>query len=219
MGTLRCVPKRVLMGKCLRWMTVWTMSLNTTMNLTLAGDSPWRPDRCAWEYKREHVQKRSSLKARKRIMASTSTANFRKCVPPCQCFLTRDDMHAICVMCMGEEHARSVLEGLFACIVKSFHWGSFALICPFPRGNPDSHLYPVVQDLLQPRRVGYWNHGVRRWSLQMSSRTVWIFIIHQWQARASASPWCTGSTFRNFWCIRWDGYWDVSGGEGGLRCF
>ncbi len=44
-------------------------------------------------------------------MASTSTTNFRKCVHPCQCFLTPDDMHLMCVMCMGEEHARSVLEG------------------------------------------------------------------------------------------------------------
>ncbi len=44
-------------------------------------------------------------------MASSSTANFRKCVHPCQRFLTPDDMHVMCVMCMGEEHARSVLEG------------------------------------------------------------------------------------------------------------
>ncbi len=38
-----------------------------------------------------------------------------------RCFLTPDDMHLMCVMCMGEEHARSVLEGLFVCIVNAFH--------------------------------------------------------------------------------------------------
>ncbi len=53
-------------------------------------------------------------------MASTCTANFRKCVHPCQCFLTPDDMHVMCVMCMGEEHARSVLEGAVCLHCESF---------------------------------------------------------------------------------------------------
>ncbi len=37
---------------------------------------------------------------------------FRRCVDPCQHFLTSDDTHDLCVMCLGEEHARSVLEGM-----------------------------------------------------------------------------------------------------------
>ncbi len=37
---------------------------------------------------------------------------FRRCVDPCQLFLTPDDTHDLCVMCLGEEHARSVLEGM-----------------------------------------------------------------------------------------------------------
>ncbi len=37
---------------------------------------------------------------------------FRRCVDPCQRFLTPDDTHDLCVMCLGEEHARSVLEGI-----------------------------------------------------------------------------------------------------------
>ncbi len=37
---------------------------------------------------------------------------FRRCADPCQRFLTPDDTHDLCVMCLGEEHARSVLEGM-----------------------------------------------------------------------------------------------------------
>ncbi len=37
---------------------------------------------------------------------------FRRCVDPCQRFLTPDDTHDLCVICLGEEHARSVLEGM-----------------------------------------------------------------------------------------------------------
>ncbi len=34
---------------------------------------------------------------------------FRRCVDPCQRCLTLDDTHDLCVMCLGEEHARSVV--------------------------------------------------------------------------------------------------------------
>ncbi len=37
---------------------------------------------------------------------------FRRCVDLCQRFLTPDDTHDLCVMCLGEEHARSVLKGM-----------------------------------------------------------------------------------------------------------
>ncbi len=37
---------------------------------------------------------------------------FRRCADPCQLFLTPHDTHDLCVMCLGEEHARSVLEGM-----------------------------------------------------------------------------------------------------------
>ncbi len=37
---------------------------------------------------------------------------FRRCVDPCQRCLTLDDTHDLCVMFLGEEHARSVLEGM-----------------------------------------------------------------------------------------------------------
>ncbi len=43
-------------------------------------------------------------------MASTSKA-FKRCVHPCPRYLTPDDTHDLCVFCLGEEHARDVIEG------------------------------------------------------------------------------------------------------------
>ncbi len=45
-------------------------------------------------------------------MASTSKM-FKKCVDLCPRYLTLDDTHNLCVFCLGEEHARDVLEGEF----------------------------------------------------------------------------------------------------------
>ncbi len=61
---------------------------------------------------------------------------FRRCIDPCQHFLTPDDTHDLCVMCLGEEHACSVLEG-----------------CPFSRENWGNHLPPAarIQPLLRQR--------------------------------------------------------------------
>ncbi len=36
---------------------------------------------------------------------------FKRCVHPCPRYLTPDDTHDLCVFCLGEEHARDVLEG------------------------------------------------------------------------------------------------------------
>ncbi len=36
---------------------------------------------------------------------------FRLCVPPCLRFIMGGDTHSLCVACLGEEHARSALEG------------------------------------------------------------------------------------------------------------
>ncbi len=41
----------------------------------------------------------------------STVKRFRKCADPCQRYLTLDDAHDLCVVCLGEEHARSVLEG------------------------------------------------------------------------------------------------------------
>ncbi len=44
-------------------------------------------------------------------MSVGTVKRFRKCAEQCQRYLTPDDAHDLCVMCLGEEHARSVLEG------------------------------------------------------------------------------------------------------------
>ncbi len=43
-------------------------------------------------------------------MASTRKV-FKRCVHPCPRYLTPDDTHDLCVFCLGEEHARDVIEG------------------------------------------------------------------------------------------------------------
>ncbi len=53
----------------------------------------------------------------------SAAKRFRKCVDPCQRFLTPDDTHDLCVMCLGEEHARSVLEGMECIHCKLFSLG------------------------------------------------------------------------------------------------
>ncbi|KAI2668352.1 Transposon Ty3-G Gag-Pol polyprotein [Labeo rohita] len=40
-----------------------------------------------------------------------SKPGFRACVPPCSRYISSGDTHALCVACMGAEHAASALEG------------------------------------------------------------------------------------------------------------
>ncbi len=45
------------------------------------------------------------------IMEKTKASEcFRKCLPPCPRFLTPEDTPDLCIMCLGEERARLVLE-------------------------------------------------------------------------------------------------------------
>ncbi len=43
-------------------------------------------------------------------MASKQQQAFKMCVHPCPRYLTGGDTHTLCVACLGEEHAQSVLE-------------------------------------------------------------------------------------------------------------
>ncbi len=65
---------------------------------------------------------------------------FRRCVDPCQHCLTLDDTHDLCVMCLGEEHARSVLEGM-ECV----HCEAPLSVVPFSRENWGDHLPPAAR--------------------------------------------------------------------------
>ncbi len=78
---------------------------------------------------------------------------FRRCVDPCQRCLTLDDTHDLCVMCLGEEHARSVLEGMECVHCEHFFCGKKlrfrlslflerigAIICP-----PAARVQPLLR--------------------------------------------------------------------------
>ncbi len=87
------------------------------------------PMTCYWcdhEYKRapvEHVISffRSRLfvcacvtgrkKKEKKRKESMSERSFKRCVPPCERYITPSDSHELCVTCLGAQHARSALEG------------------------------------------------------------------------------------------------------------
>lgn len=72
----------------------------------------------------------------------SNVKRFRKCADPCQRYLTPDDAHDLCVMCLGEEHTRSVLEGTECVHCERFSLRKSALVCPFSRGNWDNNLPP-----------------------------------------------------------------------------
>ncbi len=79
---------------------------------------------------------------------------FRRCVDPCQHCLTLDDTHDLCVMCLGEEHARSVLEGMECVHCEPFFCGKKAqlsVVSFFCLENWGDHLPPAawVQPLLR----------------------------------------------------------------------
>ena len=40
-----------------------------------------------------------------------SSDQFRMCVHPCPRYITGRDTHVLCIVCLGEEHAQSALEG------------------------------------------------------------------------------------------------------------
>ncbi len=87
------------------------------MHLTLAGGHLWRKLMSVCGYKRAHVAyiilffPSGDLVSEVWVDMSVEK-RFRRCVDPCQRCLTLDDTHDLCVMCLGEEHARSVLEGM-----------------------------------------------------------------------------------------------------------
>ncbi|KAL0165880.1 hypothetical protein M9458_037724, partial [Cirrhinus mrigala] len=53
----------------------------------------------------------SSSKKAKEKSKHVDKPCFRVCVPPCSRYITSGDTHALCVVCLGAEHAASALEG------------------------------------------------------------------------------------------------------------
>ncbi len=87
------------------------------MHLALAGGRLWRKLTSICEHKRAPVEHiilffpSGDLVSEVWVDMSVEK-RFRRCVDPCQRCLPLDDTHDLCVMCLGEEHARSVLEGM-----------------------------------------------------------------------------------------------------------
>ncbi len=52
----------------------------------------------------------------------STVKRFRKCADPCQRYLTPDDAHDLCVVCLGEEHTHSVLEGTRLYLILNTKW-------------------------------------------------------------------------------------------------
>ncbi len=78
---------------------------------------------------------------------------FRRCADPSQLFLTPDDTHDLCVMCLGEEHARSVLEGMECVHCELFSLGKIRSRLSIFSRELGNHLPPAarVQPLLRQR--------------------------------------------------------------------
>ncbi len=87
------------------------------MHLALAGGRLWRKLTSICEHKRAPVEHiilffpSGDLVSEVWVDMSVEK-RFRRCVDPCQRCLTLDHTRDLCVMCLGEEHARSVLEGM-----------------------------------------------------------------------------------------------------------
>ncbi len=89
---------------------------------------------------------------------------FRRCADPCQRFPTPDDTHDLCVMCLGEEHARSVLERLECAHCELFSLGKLrSRMSLFSRKLGQSSA-PAARVQLLLRQRGDWGRGDRRWS-------------------------------------------------------
>ncbi len=101
-------------------------------------------------------------------MASTSKA-FKKCVDPCPRYLTPDDTHDCCVFCLGEEHARDVLEGAICVHCERFSMKKLrSSFVPLFEERGSAVCFPRIRDPPWLRHGGEWNRGARRWIWLMS---------------------------------------------------
>ncbi len=69
-------------------------------------------------------------------------------------YLTPDDTHYLCVFCLGEEHARDVIEGAICVHCELFSMRKLRSPLSLFSRKEGSHLLPAVQDPLLPRHEG-----------------------------------------------------------------
>ncbi len=167
------------------------------MHLTLAGGRLWRKLTSICEHKRAPVEHiilffpSGDLVSEVWVDMSVEK-RFRRCVDPCQRCLTLDDTHDLCVMCLGEEHARSVLEGMECVHCENFFCGKKlrsrlslflerigAIICP-----PAAQVQPLL------RQWRDWVRGDRRLTrVNCGGRCIVCYIF--WSSRKCFSgSWC-----------------------------
>ncbi len=79
----------------------------------------------------------------------------------------RDDTHNLCVFCLGNEHARDVLEGKSACTMSFFYVKAPLSSCPSVRGKRGSRLLPAIRDPPLPRHGG---NEISSWMWPMSEK-------------------------------------------------
>ncbi len=79
----------------------------------------------------------------------------------------RDDTHNLCVFCLGNEHARDVLEGKSACTMSFFYVKAPLSSCPSFRGKRGSRLLPAIRDPPLPRHGG---NEISSWMWPMSEK-------------------------------------------------
>ncbi len=79
----------------------------------------------------------------------------------------RDDTHNLCVFCLGNEHARNVLEGKSACTMSFFYVKAPLSSCPSFQGKRGSRLLPAIRDPPLPRHGG---NEISSWMWPMSEK-------------------------------------------------
>ncbi len=79
----------------------------------------------------------------------------------------RDDTHNLCIFCLGNEHARDVLEGKSACTMSFFYVKAPLSSCPSFRGKRGSCLLPAIRNPPLPRHGG---NEISSWMWPMSEK-------------------------------------------------
>lgn len=95
-------------------------------------------------------------------MDASSDKWFRKCVPPCQRYLTLEDTYDLCVICLVEDHASSVLEQAECVDCEVFSTNKHCSRLSIFSRELGQASAPEVWDLLQPRLSGDSDRGDRR---------------------------------------------------------
>lgn len=121
--------------------------------------------------------------------------NFRKCVPLYPGFMTPEDTHTLCVICLGAEYASSVLEGAECVHCKMF---SVKQLCSC------LSLFLREEERVSAPWFGpccCWGFDLGSWEVEKSLAADWT--ITSWRTMVAPPQWA----YRSFWTftLRWKG--------------